>query len=72
MVPHMGSVCRSPPLPPPPLPPSLFPFSPLPRLGVVSDYALSTHSCIVPSNGQSPLVYHAAIVEIPDQAPCTT
>ena len=34
--------------------------------------APSTHSCIDPSNGQSPLVYRAAIVEMPDQAPRTT
>ena len=43
------------------------------RLTVGRDrYAPSTQSCIDPSNGQSPLVYRAAIVEMPDQAPRTT
>ena len=35
-------------------------------------YAPRTHSCIDPSNGQSPLVYLAATVAMPDQAPLTT
>ena len=39
---------------------------------LIGGYAPSTHSCIDPSNGQSPLVYRAAIVAMPDQAPLTT
>ena len=38
----------------------------------IGSYAPSTHFCNDPSNGQSLLVYRAAIVEMPDQAPRTT
>lgn len=42
------------------------------ELAPIGSHAPSTHSCIDPSNGQSPLVYREAIVEMPDQAPRTT